>query len=132
MTEATMSNTQIEAKSMSIQRMMLSLEGLTVFISSIAAYGFIGGNWWLFALLLLSPDLVFIIYAMNKVAGTHAYNVVHSYSLPVALGILSLIGGWQLGLTLAIIWFAHIGMDRTIGYGLKYVSDFKDTHLQRV
>ena len=132
MTEATMTNTEIETKSMSIQRMMLSLEGLSVFISSIAAYWYIGGNWWLFGLLLLSPDLVFIIYAMNKVAGTHAYNVLHSYSLPVALGIISLIVGWQLGLTLAIIWFAHIGMDRTVGYGLKYISDFKDTHLQRV
>ena len=132
MTEATMSNPPVETKSMSIQRIMLSLEGLTVFISSIAAYWYIGGNPWLFALLLLSPDLVFVIYAMNKVAGTHAYNLVHSYSFPVAFGILSLIAGWQLGLTLAIIWFAHIGMDRTVGYGLKYVSDFKDTHLQRV
>ena len=32
----------------------------------------------------------------------------------------------------ALIWLAHIGMDRLLGYGLKYPSAFKDTHLQRV
>ena len=33
---------------------------------------------------------------------------------------------------LALIWVAHIGMDRLMGYGLKYPSAFKDTHLQHV
>jgi hypothetical protein len=32
----------------------------------------------------------------------------------------------------ALIWFAHISMDRTVGYGLKYPTSFKDTHLERV
>jgi len=32
----------------------------------------------------------------------------------------------------ALIWFAHIGADRALGYGLKYPSAFSDTHLQRV
>jgi Domain of unknown function (DUF4260) len=35
-------------------------------------------------------------------------------------------------MAVALIWFAHIGMDRTVGYGLKYPTSFKDTHLQRV
>jgi len=26
----------------------------------------------------------------------------------------------------------NIGMDRVSGYGLKYATDFKDTHLERV
>jgi hypothetical protein len=26
----------------------------------------------------------------------------------------------------------HIGMDRALGFGLKYETDFKDTHLGRV
>ena len=33
---------------------------------------------------------------------------------------------------LGLIWLAHIGMDRAIGYGLKYPTNHKDTHLQRV
>jgi hypothetical protein len=35
-------------------------------------------------------------------------------------------------LAVALIWIAHIGFDRLLGYGLKYISDFKHTHLQRV
>lgn len=35
-------------------------------------------------------------------------------------------------LSLCLIWLAHIGMDRMLGYGLKYPTDFKDTHLGRL
>jgi hypothetical protein len=28
-----------------------------------------------------------------------------------------------------LIWTAHIGFDRMLGYGLKYPTRFKDTHL---
>ena len=72
-----------------------------------------------------------IIYMMDKKLGKMAYNIVHSYSMPISIGIIALMMDWQLGILLTIIWFAHIGMDRTVGYGLKYHSDFKDTHLQR-
>jgi hypothetical protein len=51
--------------------------------------------------------------------------------LPLLLGLLAFLAG-QTPLVLgALIWLAHIGMDRTIGYGLKYPTAFKDTHLQR-
>jgi hypothetical protein len=43
-----------------------------------------------------------------------------------------LLGGNSLALSLALIWLAHIGMDRMVGYGLKYPTAFKDTHLSRV
>ena len=35
-------------------------------------------------------------------------------------------------LALGLIWIAHIGMDRMLGYGLKYASGFGDTHLGRI
>ena len=35
-------------------------------------------------------------------------------------------------LWVALIWTAHIGFDRMLGYGLKDVSGFKKTHLQRI
>jgi hypothetical protein len=31
-----------------------------------------------------------------------------------------------------VIWIVRIGVDRALGYGRKYPSGFKDTHLQRV
>ena len=37
--------------------LMLRLEGLAVLGATIVAYGALGGNWWLFVLLILAPDL---------------------------------------------------------------------------
>lgn len=38
----------------------------------------------------------------------------------------------QIARAVALIWLLHIGFDRAIGYGLKYPSSFKETHLGRV
>jgi hypothetical protein len=64
--------------------------------------------------------------------GAALYNAFHSYPLPAALGIFGLLAGAPLAVGVASVWFAHIGMDRMAGYGLKYASGFKDTHLGRV
>ncbi|MGH9197581.1 MAG: DUF4260 family protein, partial [Acidimicrobiia bacterium] len=60
------------------------------------------------------------------------YNLVHSYLAPAAL----LGGAWgfraPMLLLAGCVLAAHIGVDRLLGYGLKYPSRFKDTHLQRV
>ncbi len=40
-------------------------------------------------------------------------------------------GKCSLFVSLALVWFAHIGFDRMVGYGLKYPTDFFDTHLRR-
>jgi hypothetical protein len=37
-----------------------------------------------------------------------------------------------LTLSIALIWLAHIGIDRALGYGLKYVAGFGFTHLGRI
>ncbi|MEO1286877.1 MAG: DUF4260 domain-containing protein [Chloroflexota bacterium] len=115
----------------SLPRILLSVEGLAVFVASLVLYHLQGGNWWLFFGLLLFPDLAFIPYMLDKRIGTIAYNLVHTYSVPTVLGVIALLTNWQFGIWLAIIWFAHISMDRTVGYGLKYQTAFKDTHLQR-
>lgn len=125
------SNTDTHPK-VSAPRIMLHVEGLVVFITSLAAYGYLGGNWWIFFGLLLAPDLAFAIYVLNKSAGITAYNLVHTYSVPLVLGMVAVAAGWQFGLLLCIIWATHIGMDRTVGYGLKYQTGFKDTHLKRI
>lgn len=35
-------------------------------------------------------------------------------------------------LSIAMIWLAHIGIDRALGYGLKYSRGFGFTHLGRI
>ncbi len=57
---------------------------------------------------------------------------MHTYVLPLALLAYGLWGGGPLALSLALIWLAHLGLDRLLGYGLKYATAFKDTHLGRV
>jgi hypothetical protein len=32
----------------------------------------------------------------------------------------------------AAVLLTHIGLDRTLGYGLKLPTDFRDTHLGRI
>ncbi len=60
------------------------------------------------------------------------YNLVHTEVLPVALALFGWLSDSPLLLQLALIWLVHIGMDRMLGFGLKYATAFKDTHLGRV
>jgi hypothetical protein len=109
------------------------MEGFAVLVSAIALYWQLtAGPWWLFLLLLLSPDLSMLAYMINKRWGAIGYNLVHTYIGPLLLIGISLFTQWTPGAMVGFIWLAHIGMDRTVGYGLKYATDFKDTHLGRV
>jgi hypothetical protein len=40
--------------------------------------------------------------------------------------------GYEVLMWPALIWLAHIGMDRSLGYGLKLPTAFQDTHLGRI
>jgi uncharacterized protein DUF4260 len=57
---------------------------------------------------------------------------VHTYALPVALATIGVVADADATVAIGLIWIAHIGADPALGYGLKYPSGFKDTHLQRV
>ena len=111
---------------------LLRVEGATMLAGSVLLYWTGGGSWWLFALLLLAPDLSMLGYLAGPRVGAVAYNVFHSYPLPAALGLVGLFVGAPLAVSVALVWFAHISMDRLMGYGLKYSTGFKDTHLQRI
>jgi hypothetical protein len=82
--------------------------------------------------LVLAPDLSMLGFLAGASAGTVTYNTAHTYAIPVFLGAVGIVVGADVATQLALIWIVHIGVDRTMGYGLKYPSGFKDTHLQRV
>ena len=128
---ATKSNAQLTV-ALSGPGLLLRLEGLTILITAVMLYAQLEYSWLYFALLLLTPDLAMLPYLINPRLGALAYNVVHTYVLPLALAVVAYLGGYPTLLALALIWLAHIGMDRTVGYGLKYGDDFKHTHLQEV
>jgi hypothetical protein len=113
-------------------RRWLRLEGLAMFAAAAALYGTTGSSWWLFVLLFLVPDLSFGAYLAGPRSGAAAYNVLHSYVGPMVLALLATVAGFAALLPFALIWAAHIGFDRALGYGLKYGSGFGDTHLGRI
>lgn len=111
---------------------LLRLEGIVLFAAALALY--IDADYSILALVLLAlaPDLSMLGYLAGKKAGAITYDVVHCEALPLALGAIGVLADWSVGAQLALIWLAHIGIDRALGYGLKYETGFKDTHLQRV
>ncbi len=108
---------------------LLRLEGLAALAAAASAYAWLGGSWPLFALLLFAPDLAMIGYRFGPAVGAAAYNAAHTYLAPAALGAAGLAFGAATMQALALIWIAHIGLDRALGYGLKYATGFGDTHL---
>lgn len=111
---------------------ILQAEGAAVLALSIYLYAQTGGSWWFFAALILVPDVAMIGYLFGLKLGAICYNIAHNYALPTLLAAISIFTNDHLMTHIAIIWFAHIGMDRAVGYGLKYETGFKDNHLDKV
>ena len=110
-------------------RVLLRLEGAVGFCALIAAYAWSGHSWWLFGALFFVPDLSMLAYLVNARIGAAGYNIAHSLIGPGLLGGAGFLLGSPILPWLAVIWAAHIGFDRMLGYGLKYSSGFKHTHL---
>jgi len=108
---------------------LLRVEGGALLLAALVLDGETGGNWLLFVVLLLAPDLAIVGYRVGNATGAAVYNLAHTEIFPALLAAAGLLGGQPLLLSLALIWFAHIGMDRVVGYGLKYPDGFKQTHL---
>ena len=111
----------------------LRAEGAVLLAAALLAYGTgLDQPWWLVPLLLFVPDAGMAGYARSRRAGAVLYDLAHSYPAPAAVGLLATLAGAPLGQGVALIWFAHIGLDRLLGYGLKYETGFEDTHLGRI
>ena len=111
-------------------RIILRLEGLAVLALATWLFARGGHSWPLFAILFLVPDVSFAAYAMGPRLGALGYNLLHSYVGPIVLGALFVATGRPP--VLALVWAAHIGFDRMLGYGLKYPTAFGDTHMGRI
>ena len=117
-------------------RKLLRFEALLLLTAAVLAYAHLGLSWILFAALFLAPDLSFAAYLFGARAGAIGYNAMHSTVGPIVLALASQLSPLHDGiasprmlLAIALVWFAHIGFDRALGYGLKYATAFGDTHL---
>ncbi len=101
------------------------MAGVSVFLA-------LGGWWILLVPLLLLPDVSMVGYLRGPGLGATLYNLVHNWAVALAL-----LGA---GVALEVTWLAlagavlvaHAGIDRALGYGLKYPTAFHDTHLGRI
>ncbi|AEF56286.1 DUF4260 family protein [Marinomonas posidonica] len=108
---------------------LLRLEGLTLLTLSTVAFAHYGIGWKVFALLFLIPDLALIGYLLSNKAGAILYNLTHALIGPACCLCLGLIISDSQFMAIGFIWSAHIGFDRSLGYGLKYSAGFRYTHL---
>lgn len=110
-------------------RSLLRVEGLAALAFSVFGFHALGGSWALFAVLFLTPDLSMLGYLAGPRIGAAAYNSAHAYIGPALLAAAGLVLATPLPTQLALIWAAHVGFDRMLGYGLKYPAAFGHTHL---
>jgi len=111
---------------------LLRIEEATLLTLTLFAYHHLHASWLFFAILFLTPDLFMLGYLHSERTGAALYNLAHTLTLPLALLLLSYATHHPVALELALIWTAHIAVDRLLGFGLKYPTFFKDTHLQHI
>ncbi len=112
--------------------MLLRIEGLALFAAASSAFLIVGGTPWMLLVWLLAPDLVALGYLAGARVGAVLYDLGHATPVPLALLLAGV--AWEVApaVLVATVWLAHLGMDRAIGYGLKYPGGDGSSHLQRV
>jgi hypothetical protein len=113
-------------------RPLLRAVGLVVLVAACLAYRRLGGSWLMFAALFFAPDLLMLGYLSGTRSGAWLYNLGHTYLTFGIIGFAAFLANAPQVLLVCVIWTAHIGFDRLLGYGLRYGTAFKDTHLARV
>jgi hypothetical protein len=113
-------------------RVVLRLEGLCLLIAASVAYAKFGLGWGTFALFFLTPDISFFGYLAGSKVGAVSYNLAHSYIGAITCLAAGVVVPAPTILCIGLIWCAHIGFDRALGYGLKYPDGFGFTHLGRI
>ena len=83
-----------------------------------------GESWLLFVVLFLVPDLSMLGYLGGPRIGAVSYNLFHTHAPPGMLAAFGLLAGSSLLVSVALVWFSHIGFDRMVGFGLKYPTEF--------
>ena len=110
------------------QILHLRAEGAAILALALVLFHQSEASWWLFAALILAPDLSGLGYLAGPRAGAASYNAVHSLLGPLLLTAAGLAALPAL-VPFAAIWLAHIGVDRLVGYGLKSTATHRVNHL---
>lgn len=111
---------------------LLKTEELAEALFALVVFAHLPYAWWVLPATFLLPDLSMVGYLAGPRVGAFCYNVAHHKAVALAVGA----AGWWLGLPMlqlaGTVLLFHSAFDRLLGYGLKYASSFRDTHLDRV
>ncbi|QNL48000.1 DUF4260 domain-containing protein [Olivibacter sp. SDN3] len=113
-------------------KLTLKIEEITMLTLSFLVFVAIGYAWWLFFALLLLPDISMLGYFAGNKTGAIIYNIGHHKGIALFIALLGYYFTIPYFLPAGIILFAHSSMDRAFGYGLKYTTGFKHTHLGQI
>ena len=111
---------------------VLKLEYLLLAIVTVAIYINVGFEWYWIIVLFLAFDISMVGYLINKEVGALTYNTIHSVVGPILFVLGYVLFDVKALLFIALLWFFHISIDRTLGYGLKHFEGFHHTHLGKI
>ncbi len=100
-----------------------------MFIVAAFLFHHLGNSWWIFALLILTPDISMFAYLVNSKVGAMAYNLFHHKGIALMVCAIGYYMTNDIVLSIGLILLAHSSFDRVMGYGLKYSDSFQHTHL---
>lgn len=110
-----------------LSKKLLRAEGLLILAAAVFVYAQLDAAWWLFILLFFVPDVCLFGYLRGPKWGSYLYNFFHTYLTPAAVLLIALVENYELLVAISIIWIAHIGFDRALGYDLKPYAGSRQT-----
>lgn len=113
-------------------RRWLRAEGAVAFAWGLVIWVLLNQPLPLFIVALLLPDLSMLGYLRGPHVGAILYNIVHNWATAGLVLLIALVAQSGPLILVGAVLLGHVGIDRALGYGLKYPTAFHDTHLGRI
>jgi hypothetical protein len=110
----------------------LKLEALGLLLLSLFLFNLLPFSWWWYLGLFFAPDISMLGYTAGNKVGAFCYNLFHHILLAVAVYLLGFYMQLDWLQAAGAILLGHLAFDRILGYGLKYITGFKFTHLGKI
>ncbi|HVH64274.1 MAG TPA: DUF4260 family protein [Candidatus Dormibacteraeota bacterium] len=117
---------------MKIPRVVYAALGFAAAAAAIGLVVWQRASWWPLAVFAIAPDISLLIGASSGLQrgqlhprAVPIYNAVHRFWVPAALAIVSALLQQPAWVAAGLAWIAHIGFDRSLGFGLRTPEGFQ-------